>query len=74
MPLEEFKARMEELIVQLKGSALAQDSKGIFLPGEIEYNLKVERLAKGIPLDDFTRDGLRAAAEAASLPYDIELD
>jgi LDH2 family malate/lactate/ureidoglycolate dehydrogenase len=74
IPIEEFKARMEELIVQLKGSALAQDSKGIFLPGEIEYNLKVERLAKGIPLDDFTRDGLKAEAEAAGLPYDIELD
>ncbi len=65
---------MEHLIVQLKGSALAQDSKGIFLPGEIEYNLKVERLEKGIPLDDFTRDGLKAEAEAADLPYDIELD
>jgi LDH2 family malate/lactate/ureidoglycolate dehydrogenase len=74
MPLEEFKARMEELIAQLKGSALAPESKGIFLPGEIEYNLKMERLAKGIPLDDFTRDGLRAEAEAAGLPYDIELD
>jgi LDH2 family malate/lactate/ureidoglycolate dehydrogenase len=50
MPLAEFKARMGELIDQLKSSRLTPGSKGVFLPGEIEHNLKQERLASGIPM------------------------
>ncbi len=50
IPLDEFRARMGELIDQLKGSRPAPGSPGIFLPGEIEHNLKVERLRAGIPM------------------------
>ena len=74
IPLSEFKERMEQLIEQIKGSALAPGSTGIFFPGEIEYNLKQERLARGIPLDAFVRGELRREAEALGLRYDIEIE
>ena len=74
IPLGEFKARMEALIAEIKGSALAPGSPGIFLPGEIEHLLKKERLANGLPLDGFVRGEIRREAEAAGLPYDVELD
>jgi LDH2 family malate/lactate/ureidoglycolate dehydrogenase len=71
--LDEFKDRMEELIAQIKGSALAPGSKGIFFPGEIEYNLKQDRLANGLPLDQFVRGELKSEAERLGLAYDVEL-
>jgi LDH2 family malate/lactate/ureidoglycolate dehydrogenase len=70
--LGDFTARMEELIQQIKGSALAPGSKGIFFPGEIEYNLKKDRLANGLPLDQFVRGELKREAESLGLAYDIE--
>lgn len=73
IPLEEFRARMEELIQQIKNSALAPGSPGIFFPGEIEYNRKQERLANGLPLDAFVRGEIRREAEAQGLAYDVEL-
>ncbi len=71
--LDEFKARMEELIQQIKSSALAPGSQGIFFPGEIEYNLKQDRLKNGLPLDAFVRGELRREAATLGLEYDIEL-
>src|SRR5579883_1367098 len=64
IPLDDFKSRMEELIQQIKGSALAPGSKGIFFPGEIEYNLKQDRLRNGLPLDAFVRGEIKREAES----------
>jgi LDH2 family malate/lactate/ureidoglycolate dehydrogenase len=72
-PLDEFTERMEALIDQIKGSALAPGSSGIFFPGEIEYNLKQDRLANGLPLDQFVRSELKREGEALGLSYAIEL-
>lgn len=72
MPLDDFRARMEELIAQIKGSALAPGAKDIYFPGEIESGLKQDRLANGIPLDAFVRGELKSEAEALGLAYDIE--
>lgn len=73
LPLDDFKARMEELIAQIKGSALAPGSNGIYFPGEIEYATKQERLANGLPLDSFVRGEIKREAEELGLAYDIEL-
>ncbi len=73
IPLDEFKSRMEELIQQIKSSALAPGSRGIFFPGEIEYNLKQDRLKNGLPLDAFVRGEIKREAEALGLEYNIEL-
>lgn len=73
LPLDAFKSRMEELITQIKDSALAPGSNGIFFPGEIEYTTKQERLANGLPLDAFVRSEIKREADALGLTYDIEL-
>jgi LDH2 family malate/lactate/ureidoglycolate dehydrogenase len=67
MPVDEFKARMGELVDQIKGSAPAPGSSGIFLPGEIEHNAKQHRLAHGIPMTAVVIDEInRTAAELGS--------
>ena len=73
IPLDDFKSRMEEMIQQIKDSALAPGSKGIFFPGEIEYGLKQDRLRNGLPLDAFVRGEIKREAESLGLAYDVEL-
>ncbi len=63
IPLDEFRARMGQLIDQLKSSRLAPGSTGIFLPGEIEYTLKQQRLKEGIPMTAVVVEGINALAE-----------
>lgn len=63
MPIAEFTARMGELIDQLKSTKLAAGSTGIFLPGEIEYNRKQERLQKGIPMTTSVIEALNGLAD-----------
>jgi LDH2 family malate/lactate/ureidoglycolate dehydrogenase len=73
LPLDEFKERMEQMIGQIKDSTLAPGSNGIFFPGEIEYGVKQDRLANGLPMDSFVRAEIRKEAEAQGLAYDIDL-
>lgn len=63
LPLDEFRARMGQLIDQLKGSQPAPGSPGVFLPGEIEFNRKQERLRSGIPMTATVIAGLNALAQ-----------
>jgi LDH2 family malate/lactate/ureidoglycolate dehydrogenase len=72
-PLDEFKDRTEELIAQIKGSALAPGSEGIFFPGELEYERKQDRLKNGLPLDQFVRGEIKKETEAQGLKYDVEM-
>jgi LDH2 family malate/lactate/ureidoglycolate dehydrogenase len=62
IPLDEFKARMGQLIDQLKASRPAPGSAGVFLPGEIEHNLKEQRLGGGIPMTGVVIDDINALA------------
>lgn len=60
IPLDEFKTRMGQLIDQIKASRPAPGSPGVFLPGEIEYNLKQQRLDSGIPMTAAVIEGINA--------------
>ena len=68
MPLDEFRRRMGELVDQIKSSELAPGSTGIFLPGEIEWNNKQERLKRGIPMTAVVIEGIEAAAKELGVP------
>lgn len=57
-PLEEFKARMDELIDQLHGSPTAPGIERIYVAGEIEHDLQQRRLREGIPLETSVIDDL----------------
>ncbi len=49
LPLDEFKARMGQLIERLKSGRPAPGSPGVMLPGEIEYNTRLRHAIEGIP-------------------------
>lgn len=67
LPLAEFHARMDSLIDQIHASALAPGFDRIYLPGEIEHNLRVERLASGLPIEVAVLDELQRLAETVGL-------
>jgi LDH2 family malate/lactate/ureidoglycolate dehydrogenase len=62
-PLDEFKARMDELIDQIHAGPRLPGVERIYVPGEIEHGLQQQRLREGLPieesvmaqLDDLTR-------------------
>lgn len=72
MPVDEFRARMGELIDQLKSSRLAAGSTGIFLPGEIEYNAKQARLTSGIPMTAVVIEEMNRLAEELGVAERVE--
>ena len=49
-----FQNDINRLINWVKASPKAKDVEEILLPGEVEKNIKKERISKGIPLDDLT--------------------
>ncbi len=46
----EFEARIQDLIMEIRNSPVARDVERIYLPGEIEFLTKQERLEHGIPV------------------------
>jgi ureidoglycolate dehydrogenase (NAD+) len=51
-PLDEFKARMDQLIDQLHACPRAPGVDRIYVAGEIEHDLQTRRLREGIPIED----------------------
>ncbi len=58
VPLADFRAKIDTMIRDIKGSARAPGVEEIFLPGEIEQRKKQQRLAAGIPLGPKTLSDL----------------
>ena len=67
MPLAEFEDRMDALIDQLHGSALAPGAARIYVAGEIEAEIRAKRLAEGVPIEQPILDELEAAAVKANV-------
>jgi len=63
MPIKEFKSKVDQLVAQVHESALAKGSSGVFMPGEIEFATKEERLKTGIPTPQSTIDSLDQIAQ-----------
>lgn len=47
---DEFERRLQDLIAEIRRSPPAPDVERIYLPGEIEFLTKLERLEEGIPV------------------------
>lgn len=71
MPLEEFRARVDRLVRQIKASALARGVEEVFVAGELEFRRRAERLASGIPLSEVVHGELEGLAREASVAFDI---
>jgi L-2-hydroxycarboxylate dehydrogenase (NAD+) len=63
MTLDQFKARMDELIVTMKQQPKAQGIDEILVPGEREARRERERRERGIPLSLDVLDALNTEAE-----------
>ena len=63
VPIEEFKSRVDGLAQQVHESKLAKGSRGVFMPGEIEFMTKERRLKEGIPISSTVLRNLDRIAE-----------
>ena len=66
-PLEEFKARMDDIIQQVKSTELAEGEERVYLPGEIEFEQKEEYLKEGILIVPGTLERLAGVADHLGL-------
>jgi LDH2 family malate/lactate/ureidoglycolate dehydrogenase len=69
MSMEEYFRRINEFVQLVKDSPLAPGFDAIYLAGEIEYNLKKERLRKGIPIVNSTLKNLQELSEELKIKY-----
>src|SRR5215472_15963158 len=73
MPVEEFTARMEQLVHQMKSTPAAPGYDEVLVAGDPEWRIEAERRAHGVPIADGNWDLLlKAAAKAgvAALPVE----
>ena len=57
-----FKARMDKIIREYRGTRLAPGAKRVYVPGEMEAGLERRQRTEGIPLNEATIAGIRDAA------------
>ena len=73
MPIDEFKSRVETLIVQINASKLAVGSTGVMVPGEPEWTARDRNLAAGyVPLLKTTYDSMVKFIEEWGLEVRLE--
>ncbi|HEY3342388.1 MAG TPA: Ldh family oxidoreductase [Anaerolineae bacterium] len=52
MPIDRFKARMDDLVQRIKATPTTPGASRIYLPGEMEWDRRDDALANGIPLPE----------------------
>ena len=68
LPLDQFRAHVDQLIADVHASALAPGVERIYVPGEIEAARREQRLESGIPLPTALVTELDAMAASLSCP------
>jgi len=71
MPLDQFKARMDRMIRDVRNAPKAKGSKRIYLPGEMEWERREMALAKGVQLPDYVTVNLYGLAEDYGLVEEL---
>jgi len=61
--LKSFKERLNWMVQELKSSPLAEGSRGVFIPGEIELEIEKKRRKEGIPISEEIWQDLRKLSE-----------
>ncbi len=69
MDLPEFKVRMDAALREIKQSPLAEGARRIYIPGEIEFETKAERLQNGIPVPEPIVKEFIALGEELGVPF-----
>jgi LDH2 family malate/lactate/ureidoglycolate dehydrogenase len=57
---EEYDARLEKLVAEVKGAPAIDPNRPVILPGEVEFRRMSERRGQGVPLSRETVEKLRA--------------
>ena len=71
MPFNEFKARMDAFIAEIKSSALRPGFHEILVPGEIDHRRETEYRRHGAQLDAEVYERLRRLAVTLGIEFDI---
>ncbi len=66
----DFKKRLDWVIQEIKSSPLAEGSRGVFFPGELELKLEQERRKRGIPVSEAVWQDLKDMSEAYKEPLE----
>ena len=72
MPVEEFKARMDAFIAEIKTSQLRPGFDEILVPGEIDYRREKARRREGAQLDAEVFERLRQLAQTLDIDFPFE--
>ena len=67
--IDDFKKKVDDYIDYVKSCPINSSVECIYMPGEIEYNLKAQRLSKGIPLPEAVVEDLKATSEQLGINY-----
>jgi LDH2 family malate/lactate/ureidoglycolate dehydrogenase len=70
--LPEFTAAIDKAIREIKTSTRAEGVKRIYIPGEIEFEMKTERLAHGIPIPESVVKDFVALGRELAIPFPRE--
>lgn len=70
--VDEYKARVDRMILDIKAMPKAAGIAEIYLPGEIEAKRRQQRLADGIPLEQVILDELMAEGVRCGVAYTLE--
>ncbi|MCX7787417.1 MAG: Ldh family oxidoreductase [Spirochaetes bacterium] len=70
LPLEEFKAKIDQMILEIKGNPRAKGVEEIFLPGELEHRNRCRNLIEGIPMSKNVYEDLRQLGKRLGLAFD----
>jgi len=69
MDLPEFTAAMDKAIDEIRTSPRIEGVKRIYIPGEIEFEMKAERLVSGIPIPEAVVSDFIALGRELSIPF-----
>jgi len=70
--LPEFTTAIDKAIQEIKTSPKAEGVKRIYIPGEIEFEMKDERLAHGIPIPEQVVKDFIALGRELAIPFPAE--
>ncbi|MBU2227889.1 MAG: Ldh family oxidoreductase [Proteobacteria bacterium] len=69
MELPEFTAAVDKALVEIKTSTRTEGVKRIYVPGEIEFEMRADRLAHGIPIPEPVVKDFVALGEELAIPF-----
>ena len=68
-PVEEFKEMMDEMIRDMKSTPRIRQDQPVFIPGQIECEMRMERLKNGIPLHEEVVEALQEYAREFGIEF-----